>query len=104
MFRVEQKVVCVKRFAESWRQHREVFPVLQSIYTVRGFHEEGDAIYLEEISNPPLYRGGRRECAFDVSNFRPVVSPKQEVSFTTGAPLDSEEWDNRKRVKVHSVS
>lgn len=39
--------------------------------------------------------------------FRPAVSPKSEISFTQGAPLDSEQWDNRRlpaRVKEIGAS
>lgn len=99
MFRVGMKVVCVKKFREFYRQAGEVFPTVQSIYTIRGFHSDGDAIYLSEIHNPLLYGNGTRECAFLVSFFRPVTSSKQEVSFTTGAPVDSERWDNRVKRK-----
>lgn len=30
---------------------------------------------------------------------RPVVEPRQDISFTEGAPLDSKKWDNRRKVK-----
>lgn len=40
------------------------------------------------------------EPGFKAELFRPAVSPKAEISFTQGAPKDSERWDNRRRFNV----
>lgn len=40
------------------------------------------------------------DAGYRASRFRPAVSPKSEVSFTTGADPDSEQYDNRHRVPV----
>lgn len=106
-FKIGMKVVCVD---DVWHpQHLRSLrrPVKGRVYTIREIDPcfgAGIAFRLVEIVNPEMTwdDDSRREVAFYASRFRPAVSPKQEVSFTTGAPLDSEQWDNRKRVEVVS--
>lgn len=97
-FRVGQKVVCVDAGGI-------FFPVVQSpkagaIYTVRGLidgvrynGERGIGVVLVELHNP-LSRNGR-EHSFEPARFRPIVDTETKISFTEGAPKDSEHWDNR---------
>ena len=98
MFRVGMKVVCVDPsdchlgagFSHGLRKN-EVYTVT----SIKTYDDDGSYLYLAEIG-----RG-----AWHVSRFRPAVDPKQEVSFTTGAPVDSERWDNRvKRRQQNAIT
>lgn len=82
-FRVGQKVECIKAFHKSLLQVGEVAPLKGMICTIRAFHPNGDAIYLAEIVNPPLYGGGTRECAFASEHFRPFVERETDISLFT---------------------
>lgn len=64
-------------------------------YTVAAISHE--FLNFEELIKPG------RDLRFYKWRFRPTVSPKQQVSFTTGAPRDSRKWDNRKK-RVEVVS
>lgn len=39
------------------------------------------------------------EAPFLAARFRPLTETKSSQSFTTGAPEDSERWDNRRKVR-----
>jgi len=94
-FRVGQKVVCVDD--SDWVAsllNMPNRPVRGRVYTVRGLYE--NAIYLEEISNPPQARwknGDVAEACFFARRFRPVVERKTDISaFTkmlTGKRVDA---------------
>lgn len=73
---VGDKVECVR---DDWNPHPENGEVLPSkgrVYTVRGVYDclgRVEAIFLEEIVNPPrIWAGGVDEFAFQTSFFRPV--------------------------------
>ncbi len=71
---------------------------IREILTVRAI----TALRFVELRNPEhRYAGFANpvEQPFPAAFFRPVTSSKQEVSFTTGAPVDSERWDNRVKRK-----
>lgn len=78
-FWIGQKVVCLKEGAWKKMAAYEVSPTLDGVYTIRGFHEDGDAIYLDEIKNPMVYRGGQRECCFLLKYFHPLVEKTTET-------------------------
>jgi len=72
MFKVGQKVVCVKQFIDHFG---ETLPIKGDMYTVREILTvENLCIRLEEIVNVPRrYPGwGVWECAFNAAGFRPV--------------------------------
>lgn len=76
-FRIGQRIVCVAEFTAP-RKYKEIKPVVDMTYTVRGFlTEDGQTgIYLEEIVNPKYkYKGGYREAAYGMENFRAVQYP-----------------------------
>ena len=81
MFKVGQKVVCVKPPDVGgwwgWEEH----PVIGETYTVRGCFIGSNgmpAILLEEIVNEPAeYASGFREFGFRANRFRPI-DPLQE--------------------------
>lgn len=105
-FRVGMKVVSIKRGA--WRRSEGgtvdgPAPQFGCVYTIRGFDiSSGRGLLLEEIVGVHHYANGA-ERGWDASRFRPAVEPKQEVSFTTGAPIDSERWDGRRVVEPMPV-
>lgn len=110
-FRVGDPVVCIKLGdplkMQKWAALGAKYPQINAVYVIRGilFHGGVETLLLEEIVNniPCLdYEPG-----YSSSHFRPAVSPKSEISFTQGAPLDSEQWDNRRhpaRVKELGAS
>lgn len=95
-FWVNQKVICVNASPQpegSWCD--EVCALeLQHVYTVfrsNYINEDGsEVIQLVEAKNP---------FGYFVSRFRPVVEPKTEISFTTGADPLSGQFDNRRKVR-----
>ena len=97
-FRVGMKVVCVNAAPDEGRFLLDgERPLIEGdVYTISGFpvplgyHAEPVVSLLEQ---PRPDGAGWR-----VGRFRPAVEPKQEVSFTTGAPIDSERYDNRRPV------
>lgn len=109
-FKIGMKVVCV-----DGRRHRSsecvgaIPPSLGHVYTIREIRTNPrtgiPGFLLVEIRNNLVSSviDGVGEPYFSSTRFRPAVSPKQQVSFTTNAPLDSEKWDcRRKRVEVVS--
>jgi uncharacterized protein (DUF1330 family) len=103
-FRVGDPVVCIDdQFDAYTKQAATALPKRGEVYVVRGFAEgmSADGVWktgllLRELRNPNASSGS--EHCFNPERFRPVVSPKQEASFTTGADPDSEQYDNRRRV------
>lgn len=105
-FKIGMKVVCVddtqpdQKDLAPWYFYVHNGIRRGDVYTVAatGLVHDADprrlpAIALSEFSDR----------VFWAHRFRPAVSPKQQVSFTTGAPSDSRKWDNRrKRVEVVS--
>ncbi len=111
-FHVGMKVVCVNDdFSPEWNQPAiNRLPKRGAVYTVRKvgvffFRTDGylPTIWLDEIINPTAkwnLSGDVDEIGFWTNRFRPLIERKQSISFTMGAPLDSEKWDNRKKVEV----
>ena len=85
MFRVGQHVVCVD-------DKNTTLVTVGAIYVIRAV----DGRFVDLVGVHGLT--GRHDGMY-ARRFRPVTSPKQEVSFTTGAPVDSERWDNRVKRK-----
>lgn len=76
-------------------------PVKDRQYTIEkcGLIVGGQSgVVLVETKNISLMLG-----AWRASRFRPLMDTKSEVSFTAGAPKDSEKWDGR-RERVINVS
>lgn len=102
MFRVGMKVCCIK--VGRWTNYdgtdvTEASPRYGEVYTIRGFDSSGKGgLLFSEIRSKDVYFDGT-EVGWNQIRFRPAVDPKQEVSFTTGAPEDSEKWDNRVKRK-----
>lgn len=99
-FHVGQEVT--KKNADPWEYEGdgEIQPRFGVVYTVRAieFGDDGPYLLLNEIRNTPCqYDDGFGERSFYAENFRPVIKPKAEISFTEGAPLDSHKFDNRKQ-------
>lgn len=102
-FKIGMKVVCVDAVQHGrytpWPHGKGMHGLTEGVvYTIRAlgdFEGTPGCVWLHEIHRPLV---GCVEFPYALERFRPAVSPKQEVSFTTGAPLDSEQWDNRKRV------
>lgn len=106
-FRVGQKVVCVDDEFVAVCRGRATLPRRGKTYTVRNVftYSQWTAIRLVEIKNKAVAfynddTGETVEAAFPTWRFRPAVEPKAEVSFTTGADPDSEQYDNRRRIPV----
>lgn len=105
-FKIGMKVVCVDASpVANWAGD----PLVEgAIYVVRnvGYNKlTGSwALWLSGMTNRMRRKGiDDLDAGYRASRFRPAVSPKQQVSFTAGAPLDSDQWDNRrKRVEVVS--
>ena len=88
-FHVGQKVVCVNSSL-----YEDVLTD-GKVYEVTGVSEL-DGISFVLISNG----GGSADGGWYPHRFRPIVDPKAKISFTMGAPLDSEQWDNRRKLPV----
>lgn len=107
-FKIGMKVVCVNASLPPSRavlgQMRHVMELVEGhIYTIAavGLRHPLDATQGECVLVEEVQRGWNEP--FWASRFRPAVSPKQQASFTTGAPRDSRKWDcRRKRVEVVS--
>lgn len=102
-FQVGQKVVCVRGPYSSWNWPGRQDAAVGETYTIRGFTgasrpELGAGLLLEEIKNPCGYSG--EEAGFYSSRFRPIVERKTEVSFTAGADPSTDQFDNRRKVRV----
>ena len=84
-FHVGQQVVCVNdRFScdMRWRQTVRIFPIVNSIYTIREIHVEGPLVgfCFYQILNPcTWFAAGFGEPAFNSRNFRPVKTTSIEV-------------------------
>lgn len=96
-FHIGQRVICVNDTNGTIMSR----PVLGCGYSA-GLRN--GAIYnIRSVENQFLYfaelKGGWR-----ATRFRPIIERKTEVSFTEGAPKDSEKFDNRRRVKVLAPS
>lgn len=101
-FRVGQKVVCINATPKygNWDDDVPV-PVQGNIYTVSQAPfpappetDYGDGITIISLAELPNPYGG-----YDVIRFRPIVEPKAEISFTTGADPSSDQFDNRRKVR-----
>lgn len=95
MFRVGQPVCCIK--VGEWRPDRighiyKRYPAYGEVYTIAHIHRDGEDEFLS-LDGFDFFE------TWYSGHFRPLTSPKQEVSFTTGAPVDSERWDNRVKRK-----
>lgn len=98
-FRVGQKVICVNDKFDCLGVGD--YPIKGEIYTIRWIGERatdgGPGVMLDEIFGgwfaPDI------EFCFCVKRFRPLTETKSSQSFTTGAPKDSERWDNRRKVR-----
>lgn len=97
-FYVGQKVICVDAKPRLHARRNWIWgdaPTEGAIYTISELYigKEGLEIVLHEHKRSPYseYRG------FASRRFRPLVSDTRKVSFTEGAPKDSERWDNRKQ-------
>jgi hypothetical protein len=83
MFRVGQKVVCVKEGrGKKWADHNSIVnAVVGQTYTIRAAFlslEGEEAVYVEEIKNKE-HRSGM-EFGFCAYRFRPVVERKTDIS------------------------
>ena len=106
-FKIGMKVVCVDATGGWLSNSGRLVDTNElqkgAVYTVRwvGMHKRTACIRLYEVDRrkrPPGFNlswSGHDEPWF-AARFRPAVSPKQEVSFTTGADPDSERFDNRR--------
>lgn len=73
-------------------------PELHRPYTICNVYESLGYTMLE-LSEFPNPENDRWYAGFNSAGFRPIVEPKQEISFTTGADPDSEQWDGRRKVR-----
>ncbi len=96
-FKIGMKVVCVDAGLDYMGLPTNLIEGL--VYTVEDIPLIHGRVALV-VAGAPSWHPTK---AYRASRFRPAVSPKQQVSFTTGAPRDSDQWDNRrKRVEVVS--
>ena len=58
----------------------------------------GDTGMVEIVNQARHYGLDLHELCFMSWRFRPLTDQKKSVSFTAGAPDDSERWDNRRKV------
>ena len=106
-FFVGQKVVCVDVASGECCCCGRHEPGLHDIGTVTNVYQSFSSPVLEllEFPAPSCAHWGAGWLA---ESFRPLVDTRKSVSFTAGAPKDSERWDNRKvgsprhRVRVNS--
>lgn len=100
-FTVGMKVVCV----DASRGKFNGLDVLEfgAIYTIEGFDPETEllGVYLVGIPNSFDPRWAA-PLSWRAERFRPLVDAKKSVSFTTGADPQSDQWDNRRPVEVHT--
>lgn len=89
MWYVGQKVVCI--VGGKWNPNRnvkgEIFPIENTIYTIREIHQNLDKLYftLIEIVNPllPYKNKAPTELIFNEHRFRPLVEKKTNISIFT---------------------
>lgn len=112
-FRRKQRVVCINAKG-GWRNllGEEVDTgelVEGAIYTIRwvGRHNRRASVRLEEMIRgftvPPNVRKTENmgeDVPWAASRFRPLVATETKTSFTTGADPSTDQFDNRRRVKV----
>ena len=96
MFYVGQKVVCIDDSApDYWSSPKSDVLKKDQIYTIMKIYPRSTdgmiLLSLAEVNPADEYNGWRE------NRFRPLVEDKKTVSFTEGAPKDSEQWDNRKQ-------
>lgn len=95
-FRVGQRVVCV----DDAPGHLGRTSVINGrIYTITAIYRErmsrnGVGFVLAEVTPVHGLLG------FMGHRFRPLIENKSTISFTQGAPKDSERFDNRRKVRV----
>lgn len=89
VFRIGQEVVCVNARASNNYGLTEL--IEGKIYTIKWTN--GPHVRLVEMTLRNAYGDDTPYC---VSRFRPLTDTKSSISFTMGAPLDSEQWDGRK--------
>ncbi len=103
-FRVGMKVVALGMLSSpAERTYREIRPVRGEVYTVRTIETRPDGTFIrlvEIVNELQYYNNGYGECCFNITRFRPAVSPG--ISFDTSIPADpdSEQYDNRRRIPV----
>lgn len=92
-FRVNQKVECVDDSLDVFG--RPIHVTKGEKYTVAGVFDffGRPAILLAEVFP------GEDGSGWFASRFRPIVEPKTEISFTTGADPSSDQFDNRRKVR-----
>jgi hypothetical protein len=110
-FTVNQKVVCIDDSPTDILGGKKLR--LGEIYTIRwsglwGFSHPGANRQFEEhpcVRLNEIFRGPEpaaphvkelNDMPFNADRFRPLTDTKASVSFTQGAPKDSDVWDNRK--------
>jgi hypothetical protein len=86
MFRVGQKVVCIRGTGARvpYRNQVVVGPMRGSVYTVRALQESDqgeEMLLLEELINPLFVDG--LEFDFSADRFRPVVERKTDITVFT---------------------
>jgi hypothetical protein len=91
-FHVGQKVVYIYDGIKRPTMNEKI-PVRNVVYTIRGFHPDGDAIHLEEIVNPDhLYcENGRTvvlELYFLLTSFRPLIKTDISIFQAMLVPTD----------------
>jgi hypothetical protein len=80
----------------------EIYPEYGTVYTIRSLVGLDGELHLtlREIRNPRHKYVDGIEVQFNAAEFVPVVEDRKKVSFTAGAPIDSEVWDNRRKKDV----
>lgn len=82
MFHIGQKVVCVNNCNISSYGLKQK-PRLNETYTIRGFSNDGEALFLEEIVNlPAKFKDGFVECSWLAFRFRPVVTKSTDTGMS----------------------
>lgn len=96
-FHVGQKVVCVDASKDS--VGRSMPLSVGAIYTIIyiGHDDFGGTGFL--LAEASIAKHPLKTTRFKSSRFRPIIKDRKSVSFTIGAPKDSERWDNRKKIK-----
>ena len=98
-FHVGQKVVCIEERLGYRDRDGAIEPDFGDVGTVVNIYTSRDGLVLE-LAEFPAPRNEIWNAGWLAESFRPAVEPKAEISFTEGAPKDSETWDNRRKVEV----
>src|SRR5690348_6733715 len=104
-FHVGQKVVCVDADPLPGRRCQPGHELTRgAVYTIRETgltaYTGAPAVRLQEIFRDhtiPI-----NDMPYLARRFRPLTETKSKISFTEGAPKDSEKWDNRVPQKVRA--